>query len=83
MLVFNFLDFVKSGNVTAAFKLGVEKVFNDNLDFSIALFRSQTADLGIVVQPGAVGGKDIMALGGADTPHFISSDAHADAGAAN
>jgi hypothetical protein len=80
--VFDFFYLVQPGDVSAALELGVEKVLDDNFDFSAPLLRRQTADLSIVVQTGAVGGKDIIALGGPDSPHFVGGDAHADAGAA-
>ena len=83
LFVFNFFYLVKTENVPAAFELGIEKVLDDSLDLGADLLRGQAADLGIVMEAGAVGGKDIIALGGADAAHFIGGDAHADAGAAD
>jgi hypothetical protein len=82
LLVFDFFYFIDSDNVPATFEISAKKVLNDSLNFNIRLLRCQTADLSIVMAAGAVGGKDIMALGGADAPHFIGGDTHADAGAA-
>jgi hypothetical protein len=82
LLVFDFFYFIDSDNVPATFEISAKKVLNDSLNFNIRLLRCQAADLSIVMAAGAVGGKDIMALSGADAPHFIGGDAHTDAGAA-
>jgi hypothetical protein len=82
LLVFDFFYFIDSGDVPAALEISGKKVLNNSLYFNINLLRCQTADLSIIMAAGAVGGKDIVALSGADAPHFIGGDAHADAGAA-
>ena len=48
----------------------------------VPLLRRQAAYLGVVMQAGALGGKDVIALGRPDPPHLVGGDAHADAGAA-
>jgi hypothetical protein len=82
LLVFDFFYFIDSGDMPAALEISAKKVLYDSLNFYISFLRRETADLSIVMAAGAVGGKDIVALGGADAPHLIGGDAHADAGAA-
>jgi hypothetical protein len=83
LFIFDFFDFFKAGVVPAAFVFGIQEILNNSFDFPLFLFRRQTAYLGVIMQAGAVGGKDVVALGGADAAHLIGGDTHTDARAAN
>jgi hypothetical protein len=82
LFVFDFFYLVNAGDVAATLKLRAQEIFHDHLGLGLAFLGSQAADLGVVVLSGAVGRKNIMALGGADAPYFVGCDTHTDAGPA-
>jgi hypothetical protein len=83
LVVLDFLYLIDAGDVTAALEFSREKVLDDGFDFNIYFLCRQAADLGIIMEAGAVGSKDIIALGGADAAYLIGGDAHADTGTAD
>jgi hypothetical protein len=73
---------VNPGDVPPALELRGQEFLQYGRKAGFTFLGGKAANLGVVMEAGAHGGKSVVALGRPYSPHLIGGDAHADAGAA-